>query len=43
MAEFNSCSKLINDDKIKECDKLYEDLLKKRLEGYEIKGKFIKL
>lgn len=27
MAEFNSCASLINDEKIKECNKLYEDLL----------------
>lgn len=27
MAEFNSCANLINDEKIKECNKLYEDLL----------------
>lgn len=29
MAEFNSCANLINDEKIKECNKLYEDLLSK--------------
>lgn len=29
MAEFNSCASLINDEKIKECNKLYEDLLSK--------------
>ena len=29
MAEFNSCVNLINDEKIKECNKLYEDLLSK--------------
>ena len=27
MAEFNSCANLINDEKIKECNRLYEDLL----------------
>lgn len=29
MTEFNSCANLINDEKIKECNKLYEDLLSK--------------
>ena len=29
MAEFNSCANLINDEKIKQCNKLYEDLLSK--------------
>ena len=27
MAEFNSCANLINDEKIKECNKIYSDLL----------------
>lgn len=27
MAEFNSCASLINDEKIKECNKIYSDLL----------------
>lgn len=29
MAEFNSCASLINDEKIKECNKIYSDLLSK--------------
>lgn len=29
MAEFNSCANLINDEKIKECNKIYSDLLSK--------------
>ena len=35
MAEFNSCAKLIDDDKIKECNKLYEDLLKNNKDPFE--------
>lgn len=29
MAEFNSCANLINDEKIKECNEIYSDLLSK--------------
>ena len=36
MAEFNSCAKLIDDDKIKECNKLYEDLLSKGKDPLEV-------
>ncbi len=36
MAEFNSCASLINDEKIKECNKLYEDLLSKGKDPLEV-------
>ena len=36
MAEFNSCASLIDDDKIKECNKLYEDLLSKGKDPLEV-------
>ena len=36
MAEFNSCASLINDDKIKECNKLYEDLLSEGKDPLEV-------
>ena len=36
MAEFNSCASLINDEKIKECNKLYEDLLSEGKDPLEV-------
>ena len=36
MAEFNSCASLINDEKIKECNKIYSDLLSEGKDPLEV-------
>ena len=36
MAEFNSCASLINEEKIKECNEIYEDLLSEGKDPLEV-------